>query len=102
MRDVTNPSLVNDSLKIIILIDQKFLEYQDPPFLNRFQKHIISFYDLLNKEELEMADKFYDIRNIFQKIDGLKCNPENQLINFYKEEINGLVFYSKFECIDFL
>lgn len=97
MRDVTNPSLVNDSLKIIILIDQKFLEYQDPPFLNRFQKHIISFYDLLNKEELEMADKFYDIRNIFQKIDGLKCNPENQLINFYKEEINGLVFYSKFE-----
>ena len=97
MRDVTSPSLVNDSLKIIILIDQKALEHQDPPFINRFQKHIISFDDLLNKEELEIANKFCEIKNIFQKINGIKCNPENQLINFYKEEINGLVFYFKFE-----
>ena len=96
MRDVTSPSLVNDSLKIIILIDQKALEHQDPPFINRFQKHIISFNDLLNKEELEIANRFFLIKNIFQKIDGIKCNPENQLINFNEEEINGLVFYYKY------
>ena len=97
MRDVTNPTLVNDSLKIIILIDQKALERQDPPFINRFQKHIISFDNLLNKDELEIANKFYEIKNIFQKIEGIKCNPEKQLINFDKEEINGLVFYSKYD-----
>ena len=100
MRDVTNPSLVNDALKIIILIDQKALEHQDPPFINRFQKHIISFDDLLNKEELEIANKFYEIMGVFQKTEkteGIKCNPEYQLINFYPEEIKGLVFFSKFE-----
>ena len=99
MRDVTSPSFVNDALKIIILIDQKALERQDPPFINRFEKHIISFDALLSKEEMEISNKFFEIKNLFQMIDGIKCNPENELINFYKEEINGLIFYSKFEYI---
>ena len=97
MRDVSSPSLVNDSLKIIILIDQKALDHQDPPFVNRFEKHIISFDALLNKEEKEYAKNFFEIRNLFQIVDGIKINPENQLINFYEEEINGLIFYLKFE-----
>ena len=97
MRDVTNPSLINDSLKIIILIEPKALAHQDPPFINRFQKHIISFDNLLSKKEMEIANTFYEIKNVFQKIEGIKCNPLNQLINFDKEEINGLIFYSKLE-----
>ena len=99
MRDVSSPSLVNDALKIIILIDQKNLEHQDPPFINRFQKHIISFEVLLSKEEMEISNKIFEIKNLFQQIDGIKFNPENQLINFYKEEIYGLIFYSKYEYI---
>ena len=41
-----------------------------------------------------------DIKNLFKMIEGLKCNPENELINFYKEEINGIIFNSRFENKD--
>ena len=100
IRDVTNPTLVNDSLRIIVLITKEALEQQDLPFINRFEKYIISFESLLNKKEKEIAIKFMDIKNLFKMIEGLKCNPENELINFYKEEINGIIFNSRFENKD--
>ena len=67
MRDVTNPSLINDSLKIIILIEPKALAHQDPPFINRFQKHIISLDNLLSKKEMEIANTFYEKKKCFPK-----------------------------------
>ncbi len=100
IRDVTNPTLVNDSLRIIVLITKEALEQQDLPFINRFEKYIISFESLLNKKEKEIAIKFMDIKNLFKMIEGLKCNPENELINFYKEEINGMIFNSRIENKD--
>ena len=41
----TNNSLseVNDNFRCIILLDSDEIKNQDPPFLNRFEKHILSF-----------------------------------------------------------
>ena len=37
---------VNPNCRIIILIDQNQIKNQDPPFLNRFEKHKNIFYHL--------------------------------------------------------
>ena len=42
---------VNDSFKIIILVDKKFVNSVDMAFLNRLEKMQISFKDLLDNEE---------------------------------------------------
>ena len=43
---LVNRDAKNDALKIILLIEPKSLAHQDPPFINRFQKHIIAFDNL--------------------------------------------------------
>ena len=74
-------SLVNDGLKCIILVDGKGLEQEKAPFLNRFEKHIISF-------------EYLKERNI-----DLKCNVKHLLINCDKEEIKGITYniYSEYK-----
>ena len=43
-------SFVNDDFRCIILVDQNIIDEEESPFLNRFEKHIISFEYLLSKE----------------------------------------------------
>ena len=84
-------------MRIIVLITKEALEHQDPPFINRFEKYIISFENLLNEKEKAIVSDLLNIKDLFKMIEGIKCNPENELINFYKEEINGLILNSRFE-----
>ena len=44
-------SLINKNFRLIVIINEKNLCYEDPPFLNRFEKHIFNLDNLLNKEE---------------------------------------------------
>jgi len=95
-------SLVDDGFKCIVLVDEKDLDKQDTPFLNRFEKHIISFEYLLKKEYIDEAEKIYILVQSFanpnlqenNKID-IKFNLNNLLINCDKEEIQGII-YNKF------
>ena len=92
----TIPYEVHENFKSIILVDETDIDNQDPPFLNRFEKYLVSFDTLLTK----------DLRNIsitIEKIiNDLVClsknnkktviNLKNQLINCDLEEIQGIVY----------
>jgi hypothetical protein len=39
--------LVNDDFYCIVLVNSKDVEKSDPPFLNRFEKHVVEFKDLV-------------------------------------------------------
>ena len=54
-------SIINKNFKIIVILNEKNVSYEDPPFLNRFEKHIFSLDNLLNKEEKNLAKDIYDI-----------------------------------------
>ena len=60
-------SLVNDGFKCIVLVDEKDLEQQKAPFLNRFEKHIISFEYLLDEKFIKEADRIYEMVQNFGK-----------------------------------
>ena len=89
--EVSNSTYINNNLKIIVLIREDAVKYQDPPFLNRFEKYIISFENLLNSKSKEIANKILDYKKVFKKTKKSKYNFENELINFYDEEIKSLI-----------
>ena len=98
-------SLVNDGFKCIILVDQNNIENEEPPFLNRFEKHIISFEYLLPKKIADEADKIYETIQNFVEMNlpekdnetfKLNYDIKKLLVNCDKEEIQGII-YSKYK-----
>jgi hypothetical protein len=90
-----NPDLiVNDKFKIIIIVDPEEIEKQDPPFLNRFEKHIISFDYLLNDKLKMIASNIENIiNNLINKNDkNIKIDLNSQLINCDKEDIYSFLY----------
>ncbi len=90
--EVSNSTFVNNDLKIIVFIREDAVKEQDPPFLNRFEKYYISFDSILDSQSKEIANKILDNKKLFKKHKKIiKFNFENELINFYDEEIKSLV-----------
>ena len=98
-------TLVNDKFKAIVLIDKENMPKEDPPFINRFEKHIISFYNLLNQEQLNISKEielmFEDIKKHISQINDYQkkmgdiyykyiLNTNIKFIN--NEEIRGLYY----------
>ena len=42
---------VHDGFRCVVLIDQGRVDFTDPPFLNRFEKQLLRFSDVLNEEQ---------------------------------------------------
>ena len=91
--EVSNSSYVNDNLKIIVLIKEEMVKEQDPPFLNRFEKYSISFDHILDDKSKKIAKNIMEYKKIFfrSKRKKIKFNFENELINYYDEEIKSLI-----------
>ena len=86
-------SLINNKFKIVVLVDENMIKYEDKPFLNRFEKHIISFENILMPKYINI------IKNINKKLgdlikndNNITINLEKQLISCDKDIIENLVF----------
>ena len=95
-------SFVNDNFRCIVNVDEDKIEKEESPFLNRFEKHVLSFENLLDKKELSQSYDIYDTL-----LELTKCDEENKsfaafnynlkdiFINLDKEEINGYIYKLK-------
>ena len=96
-------SLVHDGFKCIVIVDKNMIEEEEPPFLNRFEKHIISFEILLRKELLQETENIYSIIQELGRSDikenklSIKYDLKRQLINCDKEEIQGMIYIKDIE-----
>ena len=65
-------SLVNDKFKVIVLVDKENMVKEDPPFINRFEKHIISFNNILTQELIDISKEIElmidDIKSYISKV----------------------------------
>ena len=82
--------VVNKNFRCIVLLEQKDVEEQDPPFLNRFEKHLMSFSYLLTEQQNILA------KNIYNEIKDLAIIPENKdllplYVNINLEEIRSIL-----------
>ena len=89
-------SLVNDKFRCIINVNLNEMVKQEAPFLNRFEKQIISFEHLLNEE---LRDESLKIINLVKDIGykkkiykGINYDLQKLLINCDEEEIMGMVY----------
>ena len=90
-------SLVNDGFRCIILMDEQDLKNQDTYFLNAFEKHIISFDNLMKKEYLDESINISKmIYNFFSQDLDKKLNINRKLNifarNWDEEEIQYLIY----------
>ena len=93
-------SEVNKDFHVIVIVNKdKIKELKlDPPFLNRFEKHIVTFNMLLEEKDIEIAKKiieYIDLISSYNNNDKLKIDLEKHLINCKQHNIEGLIFKIK-------
>ena len=90
----TQNYFVNDNFRCVILLDKNEIDEQDPPFINRFEKHIITFEYLLNKNQVKMSKQISKLLNcLIEKGEfKLTIDLKSQLLNCDLDEIQG-IFY---------
>jgi hypothetical protein len=85
--------LVNNEFRCIVIVDNDQIEHEEAPFLNRFEKHIVSFDYLIKDEEIRKeSERIYDIlngmiqfkKNIYK---GINYDLKKIFINSDLEEI---------------
>jgi len=87
---------INEDFKIIIMANKKYLDKVEPPLLSRFEKMILSFDKLTNKNQRELADKIFeelDITDITKLNYQVNYDLKNLLIGCRKEDILGMIYY---------
>ena len=89
---------VNNDFRCVILLDKNNITNQDSPFLNRLEKHIISFEYLLTKKQIEFSNTIFNIIEGITHGTNLKIDLKSELINFDLEQIHGIIY--KFLLID--
>ena len=93
-------SEVNKDFHVIVLVNKHQIENLklDPPFLNRFEKHIINFNMLLDERDKIIAKKitnYIDLISSFNNNPNLKIDLDNLLINCRLHNIEGLIYKIK-------
>ena len=87
---------VNDKLRIIVLADKIFVEKVNLAFLNRFEKMVLSFDQLLDNELKALSKNLIDkmnFRRALKKYEDINYSLKDLLINCGEEEIQGLIYY---------
>ena len=83
---------VNDKFKCIVLVDENDIEKQEAPFLNRFEKHIISFEYMIKSHKNIVTQLKKDNDSIFSyMIPRMEIDvPKMRICD--SEELNGLIY----------
>ncbi len=95
-------SEVNPDFYVIVIVNHNQIKNfkLDPPFLNRFEKHIVNFKMLLEEKDIEIATKisdFFYLISSFNNEEKLKIDLEKLLINSKQHNIEGLIYKIKNE-----
>ena len=81
--------IVNKNFKCLVSLDKDELLKEDPPFLNRFEKHLISFKYLLNEYQNGLSHNIY--KELIEMTSLLQKDKSPLLLNINKEEIRCLI-----------
>ena len=92
-------SFVNDNFRCIVNVEDDKIKKEEPPFLNRFEKHRISFENLLDEKCLMKSNDIYNtLLELTQNNDpekaflGINYDLKEIFINLDKEEINAYIY----------
>ena len=88
---------INRSFRVIVMVNKKYLDKVEPPLLNRFEKILLSFSQLIDKKQRDIADIITSELDMKKYEDKLKYKInyrlKNLLIGCHKENILGMIYY---------
>ena len=93
-------SFVNDKFRCIVNVEQDKINNEEPPFLNRFEKHVLSFENLLTNDEIKESESIYNkllelTKNEDKIFKAFNYNLQEIFINLDKEELKGYIYQLK-------
>jgi len=106
---ISNGSVINiftkvhEKFKCIVNVDINRIFKQKEPFVNVFEKHIISYKNLLSEELIEESIKIKKVLNdlisFSHNNEIINYNLNNLLINCGLEQIQGIIYYDNLKGI---
>ncbi len=88
---------ISRSFRVIVMVNKKYLDKLDPPFLNRFEKMLLSFSQLIDENQKNVADIIaseLDIKKYENKLKyKINYRLKNLLIGCYKNHLLGMIYY---------
>ncbi|CAF0841320.1 unnamed protein product [Didymodactylos carnosus] len=92
--------LVNDDFYCIVFMNAKDVEKCDAPFLNRFEKHIINFHDLVHPVHWKMADRLLSWLADLLPTSPTKHFPllQHIVVNYSNDYVCNLVIGAYEDC----
>ena len=88
---------INREFRVIIMVNKNYLDKVEPPFLNRFEKMILSFSQLISKKQEELAKLIVDEFDVNKFANELKYKVNYRLrdllIGCHIEDILGMIYY---------
>ena len=90
-------SYVNNNFRCIVSVDDGKEKEEEPPLLNRFEKHIISFEYLLGKELKDESERIHGIINELcncnkDEYKGINYDLRKTLVSNDLEDIQGIIY----------
>ena len=94
---INNFSLVHDEFRCIVSVNYEQIEEEEAPFLNRFEKHIVSLKFLLTQDLIDESFNIYNKLKEMINLDkeafkGINYDLQKLFINFDLEEIQGIMY----------
>ena len=86
---------VHDGFRCIVLIDEQRVDYTDPPFLNRFEKQLLRFSDVLNEDQKEVISLLRDWTKAISTVHELEShfNETDMFLGFNEDTLPSLVLH---------
>ncbi|XP_078588710.1 uncharacterized protein LOC144869352 [Branchiostoma floridae x Branchiostoma japonicum] len=84
---------VHENFRCIVLIDQQKVNYSDPPFLNRFEKQLLRFSDVINPRQMSAIKKLQCWVDGISTISGQQFAKEDLFIGFHDDTLPSLVLW---------
>lgn len=86
---------VHDGFRCIVLIDEQRVDYTDPPFLNRFEKQLLRFSDVLNEDQKDVISCLRYWAKAISTVPELEShfNETDMFLGFNEDTLPSLVLH---------
>ena len=88
---------VHDGFRCIVLVDQQKVDYTDPPFLNRFEKQLLRFSDVITSGEKEVISTLRSWVEDVSTVSVLKApfKVYDTFAGFHEDTLTSLVLHHR-------
>ena len=83
---------VDNNFRCIVLVDERKIDYTDPPFLNRFEKQLLRFQDIIDDNAKSMIKDLEKWIDDFSSIPELPFQREHAFAGLNADTVPSLVY----------